>query len=166
MLLLEPDLAVFLRECLGIRTARDIFRNGTSAIPASRTGYLNRSVQASTRVCDASPADCRTVACHRWAYAKLGFHPGALLEGFSSKICEPDTQAGMTAQACTNCLWGLAVFQGCSLPAFEVLVGSLVSSHGWSALEDVQQHQLFQVSAVGSRLRAQGLGFYRYFEAG
>lgn len=82
----------------------------------------------------------------RWAYAKLGFHPGALLEGFSTKICQPATLEGMTAQACTNCLWGFAVFQGCSLPAFEVLVSSLIRSHAWSALEQVQQHQLFQVS--------------------
>ena len=49
------------------------------------------------------------------------------------------------AQACTNCLWALAVLQGTALPAFDVLVEKLTGSRGWSSLQDVQQQQLFQV---------------------
>ena len=53
------------------------------------------------------------------------------------------------AQACTNCLWALAVLQGTALPAFDVLVEKLTGSRGWSSLQDVQQQQLFQVLLGG-----------------
>ena len=51
----------------------------------------------------------------------------------------------VAVQACCNCLWALAVLQGCSLPAFPALVSALTVRDSWNAMEEVQQTQLFQV---------------------